>query len=446
MGLAVHLATWVVVAAPTLAPAPSSTGTTAAARADARPLTVGEARRLAKAGNVVGAQVEARIERARATYRAALAALVPSLTMNGVYTRRVSDVTRTVGGQTVVVQNANALNANLVLEATLFDARWLAAIPAAARADEATALEAQDLDRQLAYAVTSAFLAARAAERVAEAAGARVRAADAQITETRARLDAGLAGANELTRARLELGNARRAENDARAQIARTRLALAELVAPAELGTRPLLEPRLREPPPLRSSDEDTGEARGARLDLRALMLRLEQTRAAAREPLYRLVPTLGLRGTVFTSNEPGLAGRAVDANAALTLSWRLFDGGLRYADHLARLADVTDAEARVTEAERRLERELGEARVGLVVARDALAIARETVEIAEQNAAEVVTLYASGLATALERVDAAVAAYTARADLALAEVQLRLAELAVARVRGAHPAEEENP
>src|SRR6202011_2294140 len=66
-----------------------------------------------------------------------------------------------------------------------------------------------------------------------------------------------------------------------------------------------------------------------------------------AGEPLLRIVPTLGLQGQANATTNSGTTGRWNDELVQATLSWTLYDAGVRYADKHSRdaqaeIADLT--------------------------------------------------------------------------------------------------------
>lgn len=409
--------------------------------AQTAPLTLPEAQSLAERNNEAKEIAQARLTRAHAEQRRAWSALIPSLTFQTTFTRRVSEVTRQVGDQNVVLQEANGLGGNLSLDWPLFDARAFAGLAAADQGQRATVLEAAELERALAFAVATGFFLVLAEDSLQEAAHQRTLAAESTLAEAKARQAAGLAAKNEVTRAELELATAKLEVSSAMAAALRARLALSELIGAEVEAGRSLVEP----PPstlPALVSEELVKQARAARPDFLALGARAEQADALEDEPLLRLVPTLSLKGLIFASNEPGLSGRTIDANVAVALSWKIFDGGLRYADHAQRLADLEEARLKIRAAERHVAREVRESLVGLTTAQAAAELAEVRYRTARQNAEEVHVLYGNGLASALERVDAAVSEYDAAAGLSRQKVAVRIAELEVLRAVGAWPLE----
>lgn len=409
--------------------------------AQAGGFTLDEAEALARQNNEAPGLAAARIARAQSLTREAWASMIPSLTFSTTYTRRISDVTRTVGEQTVVVQQANSIGGNLTLDWPLFDARAFALIDAANSGERATGQEAEELKRSLAFSVAQAFFLVLAEDALLDAAAKRTEAAAATLSEAKARQAAGLAAKNEVTRAELELATARLEESNGNTAAIRARSALSELIGAPLPSGRGFVEPPPSKVPPL-VADELLARARTNRQDLLALTARADQAESLAKEPLLRLVPTLGVRGVLFASNEPGLSGRTVDGNAALVLTWRIFDGGLRYEDRVQRRADVEEARLSIRAAERHVVREVLDALTSLSAAKAAEELAIVRLEVAHQNADEVHVLYGNGLASALEQVDALVSAYDAAAGLSRQKVAVRIAELDVLRALGSWPTE----
>jgi len=404
----------------------------------AEPLTLDEAQRLADRAYPTAGIARARLEKAEAARSGAWAALFPSLTAAGTYTRRGTSTTRIVQG-VPVAQIQDALRAEIGVDLALFDARALAVLSASGSNLEAQALESEETRRGLSFSVSAAFYGVLSAESLVSAAVKRREAAETTVTEARARFEAGLAAKNDLTRTELELAVARQEEASAIAGRARARVALGTWVGMEALGDRPVAEPG---PIELPAGDELEAHALAERRDIQALSARVRQLDTLADEPLYRIVPTLGLRGALVFSNETQFGNPPVDGNVAATLTWRIFDGGLRYADRDQRLADVREASLRVDEAKLRVRRELLDAQLGLDEARSTLVLAEARAKIAAQNAEEVRTLFSSGLAGALEQVDAAVAEFEANASASRQKVAVRVAELSFLAALGSWPGE----
>ena len=203
------------------------------------PLELAEALALAREGSEVTGVAAARIERARAVRRQAVAALLPSLTISGTYTRRAREVTREVGGDQVTVQALDAFSGQAIADTTLFDLRALPLLRAATSSLEAQRIESSELERALAFDVADTFFAVLGADGLLAAAEGRVRVAEATVAESRLRLEAGLANRNDLTRAELELATARLGATQAVRDAEAARLSLGYLMAAPTWSSAP---------------------------------------------------------------------------------------------------------------------------------------------------------------------------------------------------------------
>jgi outer membrane protein TolC len=409
----------------------------AAAQPETSLLTLAEALDLAARNNETAAIAQARLDRARALRREAYATLLPEVTVTGTYTRRAREVTREIDGESVVIQARDALAGNATVDVALFDARTLPVARAATRSLHAQEFLSFDLRRALAFDVAESYFAVLSAERLRDAATRRIGVAEATVADAETKLEAGLASRNELTRVQLELATARLARTEAENSVRTNRLLLGFLIgAPAE---RPLAEPEpslLAEATP----EEMEREAERLRPDLQAAALRAEALRLLAQEPLLRMVPTLDLQGIYRGTNEAGLSGNDTDWNVAATLTWEVFDGGVRYAQAAARRAEFREASLATDQLRRLIGQEIRTARADLDTAHAALEQAQVRARVAEQNAEEVRVRFGEGLATGLEQADAVVSAFEAEAELARQRFALRLAELFLLRSAGRWP------
>ena len=407
-----------------------------AAQTPAPVLTLQEALDLAARNNETAGIAQARLDRAKALRREAYATLLPDVTVTGTYTRRAREVTRDIDGESVVIQARDALAGNATVDLSLFDARTFPVARAATRSLHAQEFESFDLRRALAFDVAESYFAVLSAERLRDAATRRIGVAEATVGDAQTKLQAGLASRNELTRVELELATAQLARTEAENSVRTNRLLLGFLIgAPSD---RPLAEP---EPSLLAATPEEfEREAERLRPDLQAAALRAEALRLLAQEPLLRILPTLDLQGIYRGTNEAGLSGNDTDWNVAATLTWKVFDGGVRYAQAAARRAEYREASLATDQLRRLIGLELRTARADLDTARAALKQAQVRARVAEQNAEEVRVRFGEGLATGLEQADAVVSAFEAEAELARQRFALRLAELSLLQAVGRWP------
>jgi multidrug efflux system outer membrane protein len=419
-------------------------GLLASSPGGAQPLTLEGALAAAAAGNEIPAIAAERIEAASAVRRLAVTQLVPALTLGGNYTRRQREVTRVVDEEELTIQARDALAGQAVVEALLFDLRALPLIRSTTADLEAQRFESRELERALAFDVADTFYAVLSSEELLAAARQRVEVARSTAEEAAIRLDAGLAARNELTRTRLELATAERAETEAANLVRSSRLALGYLIA-EPVGDRPLVAPR-----PAPAVEQDAGalveQALAGSQELAALEERALAAHQRSWVPRLGLVPTLDLRGLYRTTNESGLSGADSDWNVAVNLTWELFDGGSRQAEAMRLAAVAREADLVLAQRRREVALDVEQALADVATAEAALAQAAVQGEVAEQNAEEVRERFQQGLATGLELADALVERFAAAAEVARQGFARRLAQLALESALGLWPGGVESP
>jgi outer membrane protein TolC len=400
-------------------------------------LTLDEALALATRNNETAGIAEARLERAEAIRKQAYSAFWPSLTATGTYTRRSEEVIRIIDGEEIVSQAQDAFQTLTLVDVPIFDARAFPLARATDRTLEAQQQQSRELVRALAFDTSEAFFAVLSLERLVEAARRRLGVAEAVVSDAEARLDAGLASRNELTRTDLERAQARLALTVSSNQVEINRLRLGYLMG-AEVP------PRLQEPGPLFSGPRDlaelTRQARERRPDLIAAEKRAEAARLFAKEPTLRWIPRLDGTATYRTTNEPGLSGKDSDWNYGALLTWELFDGGERYAEAAARSAEYRDLLLQSDALRRQVGVEVEGAAADLNTAEAGVQQAEVAATVARQNEEEVRVRFQEGLATALEQADASASAFEAEAVLAQQRFALYVAQLALLRTTGGWP------
>lgn len=401
---------------------------------EALPLTLEQAITRALEANEVPRIAQTRVDRAEAARRQALALVLPTLSAAATYRRRPGDAA--ISGR--VVQREDSLSARATIETMLIEPRAFPLIGSADASIRAEELLAEDTRRKLAFQVAETYYAVLVAEGTRAAAQRRVELAATVAESERARQAAGLTNRTRATRAELELATARvtltRAENAART----SRLALGYLIVAD--ATAPLISTVVVPDAPGRSAAELAEEAAADRPDIKALEQRAEALRALAREPLMRMIPSLGVAANLRATNEAGLAQRDVDWDFAATLDWTLYDGGASYAEARARDADARATELELDAARRRAGLEVRTALADLSTARAALVQAQEQLRVARANNDDVRSLFARGLASAVEQADAAVAEFEAAVTYEAERFALALAHLGLRQALGLSP------
>lgn len=387
------------------------------------PLTLQQALDAAYGTHPTGAVAEARLQQARAERTTAWSAFGPQLSTTGIYTRRPFEV-RAPGAEGNLLQARDALRATGRFDITLIDIAAAQSVAAAGTGVRAQERNSEELLRVLGFRVADAFLTVLASERLLTAAERRAAVAAELVRAAEARLNAGVATRNAVTRTALEQATADLAVVEARGDLEAARVSLAVLIGAAEIG--PLVPPRL----------DVEGEARAVPA-IEALELQARQARQEARAQVFGYLPSIGAYGAGVATNEAGFSGRTHEWSAGALANWSLFDGARRMAV-ASRLRAVGDElSARADELDLDVREALGRARADIETARAGLALARRQAEVARVNVEELRERFGSGLASALEVSDAAASAFEAEVAVALQELELDRARLRLADAMG---------
>jgi outer membrane protein TolC len=318
----------------------------------------------------------------------------------------------------------------------------MSAIPlytAAKHSREAARFTEVDTRRQLTFDTAKSFFNVIAQQRVVAAARGRLDRSEESLRETQARAAAQLASSNDVTRAQLERASAVQTMVSAKLALEQSRINLEYLIdtpLPAELhGPEGHLEPGTLDVTRLAE------QALGQRPDLHAARESFHAAVKSAEEPWLRFVPTLGAAASLKI-NQSGTPDRHWDTGIVLTLSWSIWDGGLRNADHLSRQAAAETANYQMKALKRKVSVDVRNAVAALLAARSTLEAAQEAVVAARKSAEETTVLYKQGLAKAIELVDATLSRFTAELTLAGAQLGLRQSELDLRAALGLFPME----
>jgi outer membrane protein TolC len=441
--VAVPVCIWIALCVPEVraqerqpVPGPGA-GTQAGPRPTGEPLTLERAVSLAAERNESALSAQARSEAAEARVARARAFFLPRLAVGGTYIRRMGEAVRQVGGEEVL----DGLSGTATASVSLFDARAFPLLQAARRDSEATALDAVEARRQVAFQAANAFLSTLGLQQVAQAAERRLALARQSLEEAKARAQAGLASTNDVTRAELDVATAESQLTDAVGQAETSRLELGYLLVVPVEGPLAAPETLLGEASrPVESFAGLADDALTRRPDLLSAKRRVEQQRALAREPLARLFPSLSASGQYRLTTEAGPSGQNWSASLSLNLSWTLFDGGERYADRRERLALARAVELDAAARTRRVDVSVERAHVALRTSQAALNRGQVAFEAARQNAEETSILYRQGIASSLALSDAQVRQFEAEVALARARYALGAALLELRAAVGLDP------
>lgn len=404
----------------------------------AQPLRLEDAVRLALENNERARKAPLRIEQAEGGVERARGAFLPTLQ---------SGLSGTQRTQEDRFGRSNTSTATVTLNQPILNMSNFPLFSQATHQRESERWGAVQDRRLLAFDTARAFLTVLTAERVLEAAVKREERARANLQNAEARAATQLAGVNDATRATLELANAQREVTLAEATVARAYLALSFLVG---RDVSPPLAPPDRTTQAAESFETDVNSqiraALDRRPDLRSAMERTEALRASAREPLWRLVPTLNATANARVLPNPSPQERPSELTATVNLTWTIFDAGFRYADRRTRAAQAESQALDESLLRRSVENDIRTALVTLRAQREALKIAEEAVATAQRNTDETEALYRQGLARAIELTDANARRFEAEVSRATAKLAMEQAYLELRFALGYGPIDEDDP
>ncbi|MBX3187092.1 MAG: TolC family protein [Labilithrix sp.] len=402
------------------------------------PLRIQDAIRLALTNNERARKAPLRVEQAEGQLQRARSAFFPSLTAGASGTLRA---TEDRSGRNLTSNGTLTLSQPLIAPS---------AFPLYAQSShqlESEKWSATQERRVVAFDTARSFLQVLTAERVLDAAVRRVERATANLQNADARAQAGLASTNDATRAQLDLATAQREVAQATGSAQRARTQLAFLVGKAVEGSLAAPDRTDQAAESFESAAHSQVQAAlDRRPDVRAANERTEALRMNAKEPHYRLIPSLSLQGQVRVLPDPLPTERAHDETLTLNLSWNIFDAGQRYADRKTRLA-VAESQALDEKLLRRsVQTDVDLAIIALRAAREAHRIALDQTAAAQKLSDETEILYRQGLARALELTDANARRFDAEVARAAAKLSMEQAYLELRFALGLGPLDEGLP
>jgi outer membrane protein TolC len=410
----------------------------ASARADQAPLTLAAAIDLALAHNERALKTPLRVEAAVGGVDHARAAFLPTLVATGIPAwSSIADK----GGRNFSGSGA------LLLSQPLIEPPAFPLYSQARHTLEAERWGAVEDLRLLAFDTASAFLTALSTDQLLLAAEQRLARAQADMDDSAARAAAGLTSSNDVTRASVAVSTAQTQVATAQGNVERAYLQLAFLVGQSIKG--PLAPPERTTSNARKNVWEPEEVARRAedrRPDVKAAAEHTQSLLAFAREPLYRLAPTLGLVGALKQIIDPLPADTATSGSVTLTLTWTIYDAGVRYADRRTRLAQMESAWLDEHMLRRSVATDIATAVASLRAAREVLRVSEQAVVMAEKNTDETTILYKQGLAKAIEVTDANASRYDAEVTRATAKLGMEQAYLNLRFALGLGPISDELP
>jgi outer membrane protein TolC len=419
-----------------------------AARAEG-PLSLEEAVRLSLALNERSLKAPQRVEVAEGGLDKARTAFLPTLTWVGTgQGQRPRDATP--GGAASAASAATRVwsaNGALTLNQPIVNLSSFPLYTSAKHNLESERWGAVQDKRLLAFDTARAFLVVLSSERLLVVAKDKVERARATQKDAEARAKAGLASSNDVTLALVDTAAAAVAAAQADGAVERSYLSLAFLIGKQVSGPLAVPERTLRAAELGAFRAEDVVRlAEDRRPDVRSAVEHTVSLRDSAKEPLYRLAPTLGLAGKLTLNVDPtGSDLRLWEGSAALTLTWSIYDAGVRYADRRTRDAQAESALLDEKMLRRSIATDVGLALASLRSLREAYKVAAEGVDAARRHVGEVGVLYKQGLAKGLDVVDANGRLADAETTLETTKLSMEQAYLDLRLAVGLDPQEDDN-
>lgn len=342
---------------------------------------------------------EVAIDRASASERIALAALLPQVNGSLSYTQ----YDRAIEREGLVIRQPFSVGGNLSVSENL-SLRSYQSYRSAGVSRQSSEAQLADARRTVLAAVARAYFSELAAERNAALARSQLEAATRQHVAVRARVDAGIAVALDASRSELAMLEAatRVADNDAalaRAQdLFGQALGLEESVGAAEA--------------PFPDANESVGHyvsrALSSRSDLRVGELQRESARLSRQDAWFRFAPTLNLSWNLnWTPQVTAFQPRQVQWSAVATLNIPFYDGGARYGALRDAEGAIAQAQEQYEALERSIRIDIRDAYRRVETTGRAIEFARRSERVAALAVERAEASYAAGASTGLELDDA---------------------------------------
>lgn len=315
---------------------------------------------------------------------------------------------------------SSSFSAGLSMSAKLYDAnRTHYQIDAARSTLESTVESAEQTRRSVRSGVKNAYIAMLLSGEQLRAMETSVRAYEQHLEQARGYYEAGSRALYDVTKAELDLGNARIALVEAEAEkvIARAELLASMGVTVREEFDLAPIEWQL-------ISEEMSGGVLAAyvpeaeaevietalanRADHRSAELKVASSIASLRATARQDSPTISLAGG-YTSSGPDLANQKQGWNASISMSVPVVDGGSSAAEIASSRASLAAAEATLESSRQKIVLEVRRALNDLRTARERVALTELSVANANENYRLAAGRYETGVGGALEVTDALV-------------------------------------
>ena len=421
-------------------------GAPAAAAAPVRELTLDQALDLARKRNRNLAVERARVAEAQTTIEQAWAALVPTVSAQGKYTRNniafpfAAPVTDAAGNPTgqirhIVIQPLNQLDAVVSAVAPLVAPPAYSALSSVKDSVASSEANYEASESSVLFNVAQTFYTAAGADEVLIARRSNVQVASATLQNAQTRFQAGTVTKVDVDRAELSLVRAQQAVLDAENVRQQTYRSLATLVQVE--GPFKVVAPA---PPAPGPRDESLDMGLHLRPEFRALELSVKSSDEQANAYRLRWSPTLSAFGNGRVFNYDNFAGQRHAWALGVQLDWVIYDGGTRDAQRHLAAAQAREAEERAAVLRDSINDDINNGRSQLDTKNHAREAAERSVTLASETLDLVRTQYEAGTATQIDLLQAQDNLISSQEALAQAHFDVAVADLTLRHAAGTFP------
>lgn len=380
---------------------------------------------------------QANIEAALGRSRMALAGALPQLTGTATYgyhllTSEVERGTNPLTGEPIVQTIPNpreALNLGGSLRIPILAARTWYDYATSRRSVEQAEITRDDAQRLIVAGLAESMVTVVTNERLAEVTRVNLAAALSTLGLNQRREQLGAGSAVDVLRSRQEVAQSRAQVVSSDEALRQSREALGQALGLSEaVGLTPEIKLDQLRADARATCKENTDPL--DRADVRAAAAGAAIAERNVRSVLFDHIPTIDFVSNINHTTNASIAFVPTTWTIGAALTWRLYDGGLRYGEKRLNRALLTQAQENTRQAERLARIQAVQATRGVSVAQASLSIAEESQKIALDNAQLAKAKFINGSGTSFDMVDTQSTARQAQLDVTVKEFELLRAEI----------------
>jgi outer membrane protein, multidrug efflux system len=399
-------------------------------------LTLRQALAEARTRNLDVQQAEARLQQAMQISWKAWSGYLPQVSAGATYLHNPIDVLLPVSPTEVVtIQRQNQLAAQAqVNQAIIAPALW-PAIANAYTAERVATLTTDNARREVFFGVAQVYYGSAALKQAVSVTERQLALTRERERDARVRFQAGTTPKVALLRAEIDRAQAEQDLKRAQNSFETSKISLATLLDHSG-------EFDVEIPPSPRAPEGGLPDLEAAALrdrpDVLAAEASFELAQGQKSAIYYQYAPSLGGFARYQWANLGGITGQQASWILGLSLTWNLFDGGLREANLREASARVVEADAALRGSDARALEEVRTSRLDLESALANKAKATERVTLARENQQITALSYKAGAATYLETTDAVESLRQAELGLVTEALNADLAAVRLLKAVGA--------